>query len=541
MRTSARGFVAVLAAVTGVTTLGAVQGAGGAASGPKHGGSITYAIEAETTGGFCTSGNAQLAPAGIQVVTAIYDTLTTLNSKGQVVPYLAKSVTPNSDSTRWTITLRPGIKFHDGESLDASAVKLNLDTARGVNPKVGAPLSTFVDKDIASVTVTDPLTLVVQMHTPWPSYPVYLFGSGRAGMAAPAQLSDSQTCPTKLIGTGPFQLVEWLPNDHLTVKRNPNYWRPGLPYLDQIIFKPVAEAASELNGLQGGDFNVIQTSSASNINALRDRKRSGQSNEFDTDQGADVGYGLLNLDKPPFNDMTARLAVASAGDRNQLNQIRNKNLETLATGPFGPGTPYYLTPAQARAAGAPSHDLTKAKALERQYEATHGGQHISYELLTVNDPELLALTELVKQQQAQAGINVTIQQVDQATLINRVLGGSFNQATFRNQPQDDPDTQYVWWHSGSLVNFSRINDPVIDSDLEQGRLTTDPAKRTAIYRDMNRRFASQVYELWTWYTKWAVGYTNNVGGISGVPLPDGHGMPFPLFEGALPVVSLYKK
>ena len=541
MRRSARGFVAILAAVLGVATLGGVQAAGGASSGPKHGGIITWAVEAETTGGYCTSGNATLGPAGIQVANAIYDTLTTLNSKGQVVPYLAKSVTPNADYTQWTITLRPGIKFHDGEPLDANAVKLNLDTARGANPNVGAPLSTFVNLNIASVTVTGPLTVVVGMHSPWSSYPVYLFEAGRAGIAAPAQLSSTQTCPTNLIGTGPFELVDWVPNDHLTVKRNPNYWRPGLPYLDKIIFKPVPDATSELNGLQGGDLDVIQTSSANSILTLRDRKKAGQSNEFDTDQGADIGYGLLNVEKPPFNDITARLAVGYAGDANQLNQIRNKGLETIATGPFGPGTPYYLTPSQARAAGFPHHDLAKAMALEHQYEAAHGGQHVSAELLTLADPETLALAELVKQQESLAGIDFTIQQVDQATLIARALGGDFNLATFRNQPQDDPDTQYVWWHSGSPVNFSRIKDPVIDADLEQGRLTPDPAKRIAIYRDMNRRFASQAYELWTWYTRWAVGFQTSVGGISGVPLPDGHGQPFPLFEGAVQVAGVYKK
>jgi peptide/nickel transport system substrate-binding protein len=541
MRTTARGLVAILAGLLGVTALGGVPTASGATSGPKHGGSITYALEAETAGGFCTMGNAQLAPGGIEVVSAIYDTLTALNNKGQVVPYLAKSVTPNADFTQWTIALRPGIKFHDGEPLDAAAVKLNLDTSRGANPNVGAPLSTFVDQDIASVTATDPLTVVVQMHTPWPSYPVYLYGSGRSGIAAPAQLASTAVCPTKLIGTGPFELVDWVPNDHLTVKRNPSYWRPGLPYLDQITFKPVTEAASQINGLNGGDFNVIQTSSASNINALRDRARSGGGPEFDTDVGADVGYGLLNDAKAPFNDITARQAVAYAGDANQLNQIRNKGIETLATGPFGPGTPYYIGFPQAHAAGLPHHDLAKAKQLVKQYEAAHDGQPLSFTLLTVTDPELLALSELVKEQQAQAGINVSIEQVDQSTLINRVLGGEFDQATFRNQPQDDPDTQYVWWHSGSPVNFSKFKDPVIDQDLEQGRVTTDPAKRIAIYKDLNRRFASQVYELWSWYTRWAVGYTGNVGGVHGVPLPDGRGLPFPLFEGVVPVVGLYKK
>jgi len=177
----------------------------------------------------------------------------------------------------------------------------------------------------------------------------------------------------------------------------------------------------------------------------------------------------------------------------------------------------------------------------KAYADAHGGQSITFTLLTVTDPELLALAELVKEQQAKAGITVNIEQVDQSTLINRVLGGSYDQATFRNQPQDDPDTQYVWWHSGSPVNFSKFNDPVIDHDLEQGRITTDPAQRIAIYKDMNRRFASQLWELWTWYTRWAVGYSSNVGGIKGVPLPDGHGLPFTLFEGVVPVVGLYKK
>jgi peptide/nickel transport system substrate-binding protein len=541
MRTTTRGFVGLLAAALATTGLGGLVAApSGAASGPKHGGSLTYAVEAETPGGFCTYGNAQLAPGGIEEVNALYDTLTTLNSKGQFVPYLAKSVTPNADFTQWTITLRPGITFHDGEPLDANAVKLNIDTARGQNPNVGAPLSTFVDQDIAGVTVTGPLTLVVQMKTPWPTYPAYLYGSGRAGIAAPAQLQSTGVCPTKLIGTGPFQLVEWVPNEHMIVKRNPHYWRPGLPYLDQITFVPVNDAASELNGLTGGSFDVIQTSSANNINAMRSEKGSGSIQEYDTARGADVGYGLYNDAKPPFNDMTARLAVAYAGDAVQLNQIRNKGIEPLATGPFGPGTPYYLTLAQARAAGLPYHNLAKAKALVKQWSDAHGGQQLTYNYLTVTDPELLALAELVKQQDAAAGINVTITQVDQATLINDVLAGSFQEASFRNQPQDDPDTQYVWWHSGSPVNFSKFSDPQIDSDLEQGRVTTDPARRVALYRDMNKRFAAQVYEAWAWYTLWAVGYQKNVGGIQGVPLPDGQGTPFTLFEGVVPTVGLYK-
>jgi peptide/nickel transport system substrate-binding protein len=542
MRTRGQSLIGVLAAALVATSFAAVNAtaAGAASSGPKRGGSITYALEAETTGGFCLP-SAELAPSGIEVVSAIYDTLVTINSKGQYVPYLAQAVTPNATFDQWTIQLRPNVKFQDGTALDANAVKLNLDTYRGMNPKIGAPLNTYVFQEIKDVNVTGPLTVVVDTKTPWPAFPAYLYGAGRTGMVAPAQLDNMADCQTKMIGTGPFKLVEWRPNQDLIVSRNPNYWRPGLPYLDKITFVPVTESSQQLNGLQAGDYDAIQTSSATNILALRSRKKSGQVDEFDTDNGSDVGYGLLNDAKPPFNDPTARLAVAYAGDPVELNLITNAGSETLATGPFGPGNPAYLTFAQARAAGFPHHDLVKAKALVKQYAAAHGGQALSYNYLTGTDPALVKLAELVKEQDAKAGINVTITLVDQSTQINLALSGDFQLQAFRNQPGGDPDTQYVWWHSGSPVNFSRINDPQIDSDLDQGRVSTNQAQRVALYRDMNKRFASQAYELWTWYTRWAIGTSTSLGGTAGPPLPDGHGQPFALYEGVVPTVGLYKK
>ena len=533
----ALGLVLIAGSLTGIA--GSV-GSAGAASGPKHGGSITYALEAETGGGYCLPGQAQLASSGIEVASAIYDTLVTINTKGQYVPYLAKSVTPNATFDSWTIQLRPNIKFHNGEALDANAVKLNLDTYRGVNTKIPSPLSSFGFKNVASVDVTGPLTVTVTTKTPWAAFPAYLYGSGRTGIVAPAQLADPTTCPTNLIGTGPFKLVpnEYRPNEHLIVVRNPNYWQPGLPYLDKITFVPSMEAAQQLNGLQAGDYDIIQTSAANNIFQLRQRKASGQINEIDTDNGTDVGYALLNVSKPPFDDMNARLAAAYAGDANQLNQIRNHGLETLATGPFAPGTPYYLTPAQA---GLPVHNVAKAKQYAKLYSQAHGGQALTFTYLTGADPELLALAELTKEQDAKAGINVNIQQVDQATMISIALAGNFQFEAWRNHPQADPDTQYVWWYTGSPVNFGRINDPVINQLLDQGRVETNPAKRVQIYKQLNKEFATKLWNLWAFYTKWSVGAQKSIGGLNGAPLPDGHGQAFALFEGVIPTVTLFKK
>jgi peptide/nickel transport system substrate-binding protein len=525
-----------------VLTASALTGVSGSASAgteravpaaPSRGGSLTFALEAETdtTNGFCLPAG-QLAASGIQVVSAVYDTLVTINSKGEYVPYLAKSVEPNADFTEWTITLRDNVEFQDGTVLDADVLKLNLDTYRGKNPAISAPLNSFNFKDVADVVVKDPLTVVVTTSRPWPAFPAFLFGSGRNGILARAQLANQATCATNLIGTGPFKFVRWIPGESLTVERNPRYWRPGLPYLDGITFVPVPEGQQRVSGLLGGEFDMIQTSGALQILDLEKQDKSGDVNLLTSDRGAEVAYGLLNVSKPPFDDILARKAVAYAGDARELNDIRNKGLFTLASGPFAPGSPVYV-----KDTGLPKHNLKKAKQLAAQYEAKHG-EPIKYEYLTVTDPEALALGELSAQQQARAGIEVTVRQVAQAQLISLAIGGQFQQLGFRGHPGGDPDTQYVWWHSGSLVNFGRINDPVIDDLLDRGRVETDPVKRVAIYKKLDLRFAKQLYNLWVWYTLWANAAAPDVHGVTGPPLPDGNGKPNALFAGVIPVVGI---
>lgn len=531
------GIGAVLAIVITGTTLTAV-GASASAPAPASrraggsGGEITFALEAESdpTNGFCIP-RAQLAAAGIQVVAAVYDTLVTLDSKGEYVPYLAESVTPNATYDEWTIQLRDGIEFHDGSPFDADAVKLNLDSLRGANPDVNSPLSSYTLQEIDSVTVTGPLTVVVRTAAPWVDFPAFLFGNGRYGMSAPAQLNDQSTCATNLIGTGPFKLVEWRPNERLVVERNPDYWRRGLPEVDRITFVPVLEASQRDAGLEAGDYDVIQTADSSSIDRLERKAEAGEIGFFATDHGSETQYILLNLSKPPFDDPIARRAVAFAFDPERINEIRNKGLNTLATGPFPPDNRAYLRKPAVR------HDLDRARALAKRYEAKHG-EPLAWEYLTRPDPDSVGVAELVKEQNAEAGIDVSIRTLDQAATINEAIGGAFDAIDFRNHPGGDPDTQYIWWHSGFPTNFGRIDDAEVDRLLEEGRREPDAAKRTRIYKDLNRHFQRRLYDLWGWYVLWASAYQDDIAGVKGPPLPDGGGRPFALFAGVIPVAGL---
>lgn len=502
---------------------------------PTRGGSVTYGLEAETNGGWCIP-QAQLVISGIMVASAIYDTLTVPNSTGKIVPYLAKTVTHDPTYTTWTITLRDGIKFHDGTPLTADAVKQNIDAW-----KKGRLLG-FVYTNVGDVTVVDPLTLTVTTKVPWVDFDAFLYLSGRVGIAAPAQLDNADTCPTNLIGTGPFMIYNgaghWVQNQEFVASRNPNYWQKDkfgtqLPYLDKITFKPNPDAEQRLNQLQAGQLDIMHTSSGQVQEQLD--SLTGTVNQMKEKAGRrEVRYYLLNEAKPPFDDLNARKAAAYALDVNQINQIRNAGKLQVADQVFDSKVPGHLANP-----GYPKHNLALAKKAVKAYKAAHGGQ-FSVVIENTNDPENSGEAQLIKQQFAKAGISATLQQEDQAAFVNTALGGNFNLLLWRNHPGEDPDTQYVWWTETSPINFGKFKDPQLQTLLDQGRSEPDPAKRKSIYEQVNEIFGQQVYNLWSYWEQWDIASTPKVQGLMGPPLPDGGGTAEFVF-GKHPLLGIWVK
>jgi peptide/nickel transport system substrate-binding protein len=530
--------------VAGVVTLLALVaascgGGGGSSNGaktakegtPRAGGSVSYGLDAETSGGWCPR-NAQLAAAGIIENDAIYEQLAYPDDKNQIVPYLAQSVTPSADYRTWTIKIRSGISFHDGEKLDAAAVKMNIDAVRT------GPLGGFVLANISDTVVVDPLTVDVKMTKPWIAFPWVLFGTGRGAMAAPKQL-NSPDCPRMLIGTGPFILKEWVPNDHMTVVKNPSYWRKDsagrqLPYLDQITFRPISDATQRLNALKTGQIDMMMTDNGDTIYQIRQAEKTGAITAVENQKSAEIGYTMLRVDKPPFNDLTAREAAAYAANRDEINSVIYHGVETQTNTPFAPDIfGYVKEPRQPPI----KFDLNKAKQLVNQYKAAHGGR-FDVVLSSTNDPTVIKQAQLVASQWQAAGMNVKLRNADQATLISQALGGDFEATLWRNHPGADPDTQYAWWHSGSPVNFNAFKDPQIDKDFDEARSSTDPNVRKADYEDIQRQFGKQLYSLWGFYARWVIATKPNVHGVTGVALPDGQTPG--IVASVFPVIGLWR-
>jgi peptide/nickel transport system substrate-binding protein len=522
---------AALVATAAITSAALVAGAGAPAGAQKSGGDIRFGVEAETTGGYCIP-TAQLVVAGIQVAAAIYDTLTMPNTKNEYVPNLAESVTPNATFDEWTIKLRPNIKFHNGEPLNADAVKQNMDAWKK------GRLFQFVYSNMGDVTVVDDLTLKVTTKTPWPAFPGYLYLQGRAGIAAPAQLSNTETCSTNPIGTGPFKFDSWKVNEALKVVKNPEYWKKdakgnALPCANSITFVPVPDSPTRETQLQGGQLDVIHTSSAQSIDSIQNNP--DLDIVFDRKGNRETRYYLINASKPPFTDPNARLALGHALNTKEINQIRNKGLFTLATQTMDSKSPGYQ-----KKSSYPRYDLKKAKQLVEQVKAANGGS-FDVTFLTTNDSENAAEGQLLVEQANAAGMNAKLVQVDQSSLVNELLGGNFSVTLVRNFHSDaafGDVANYVWWSKGSPVNFSKFDDPNVQTALDAGRTSTDPAALDKAYNDFNTAMGKGVYVVPAWYSTWGLA-SKGVTGQAGAPLPDGT-KPLVL-NGRFPVDTLCKK
>jgi ABC-type transport system substrate-binding protein len=208
-----------------------------------------------------------------------------------------------------------------------------------------------------------------------------------------------------------------------------------------------------------------------------------------------MAFIMLNTVVVPTNDLSIRQALAMALDQATVQKIFGGGLTKPINGLFLSGSPYYADP------GYPAYDPASAKRLVAQYTAQHGQPKLT--LLTITDPRLAQVVQVIQQMWNQVGFDVTIGQVEQADIINDFIAGEFQAATSYQFGAIDPDLNYVWWSTTTAkpvgqiaLNFPRNYDPVIEQNMLTGRHTTDPAVRNTAYQTVNTQLAKDLPYLW---------------------------------------------
>jgi peptide/nickel transport system substrate-binding protein len=462
---------------------------------PKRGGSLVMGIDTEEDGFDPTT--ARWDEGGFLYGRTVFDPLAIVTTTGEVQPYLAKSITPNADYTAWTIVLRSGISFHDGTPLNADALQLNL-TKQRASPLTGPAFGAF----IAGSDVSGPLSVTITMKAPWVPFDYYLAQAQTGYIAAPSMLNsaDGTSHP---VGTGPFVFAEWIPNSHFTATANPHYWRPGLPYLDSISFKPIIEPTSRTAALESGTIDIMHTNSPASILDFRgDKKWSYVDNSGSILGQPTVNCLMLNTAAAPLDNKNLRLALAKATSAAQYSKEIDMSVNAPVEGLFLPGSPYYSkTP-------YPAYDPGGAKKLVKQV-AKDTGKPVVFTLNATNDPEVERAAEYVKQQFDEIGVTVNINIMAQGTLINNALAGTYQACTWRQFGAVDPDLNYTWWSTTTdtpdlALNMARNSDSSIQAALTTGRESSSHPVRVKAYQEVNEYLAQDLPYIFTDRTTWAV-------------------------------------
>jgi peptide/nickel transport system substrate-binding protein len=515
------------AAMGGAIDLAALSSSAGAASKPKLGGHLRVGLLAEVNG--LNPLSSSLATSGTYYGRAIFDPLAIVASDGTVKPYLCRSITPNKAYTAWTFKLRPGIKFHDGTPLDSTALVNQFQHLLHSPFSVVSAFST-----VTAIQPVDSLTVSLQLSAPWIALPAYLTGTvgpGQLGfVAAPSMLANPKGA-MQPVGTGPFIFESWEPGSHLVVKRNPNYWQKGLPYLSQITFTPIVDDTSRYQSLQAGTLDLIQTSAPLIVSEM---VNNSSINVLDNIKAPPIepsqSFIMLNTKQPPLDDIRVRRALAFATDQKRVIAVTGGGLGVPSTGLFPPGNKFYAP------TGYPGFNLKKAKALIAEYRAANGGKAPGFPI-QVDGTTYLDTAQQLQQMWKLAGIDVTIDTVEQATGLTHTLQGQFSAATQQQYEAADPDQNYSYWSSKTnaplgtvAVNFARFSNPTIDAALETGRSDPDPAARIKAYQTISDQFAKYVPYVWINRQIWAIGTAKNVQGVDKVAIPTG-GFALPLTQG----------
>ena len=493
---------------------------------PKPGGALVFGVDAEEKGFSPTQGT--FDEVGILYARTVFDPLMILAADSTPQPYLAQSVTPNGDYTVWTITMRPNLIFHNGSPCDAAAVAANF-AAHKASALTGPAITT-----IDTVTVTSPLVVTIIMKSPWVPFDYYLtggIGGQFAFIAEPNWLnSNSQTNP---VGTGPFVFQEWVPNDHFTATKNPHYWRSGYPYLDSITYKPIPDPDQLLSSLTSGSVDIMHSDTPNAISTLRSDTSLGYVDDSTNVAGeSDMGCLLLNLDKPPFNNLKVRQATAYAISSAQYVKVIDQGIFPTSNGPFSSNSPYYVADN-----GYPVYNVSKAKQLvqEAQQET---GQPVSVTVNHVPDPTTTRIAEYLQQALQTAGITVTLSPIQQAQIINTALLGTFQAQVWRQFGAVDPDMNYIFWSPtnantpGFSINMARNTDPAMQTALLQGRKSPNKSDRIAAYQQVSKLLGSDIPYVWYDRTVWAIGAQPTVENFDNPTTPTG-AKAFGLIGGAI--------
>ena len=445
---------------------------------------------------------------------ALFDPLVDHNERMEPAPGLAESWEVGPDKLTWTFKLRKGVKFHDGTDFTSEAVKVTLE--RILDAKTGATRRS-VYTVIERIETPDPLTVRITTTGPFADLP-FLLMDRSAFIVSPTAINKMGIADFGLrpVGTGPFKFVEWLPNDHITLEANPDYWQ-GKPKVDRVIYRIVPEAAARSAALRTGEADIVLSISPNDLDALR---KDPEVVIVQKDSLTQVTSEMRQT-RPPFNDKRVRQAMNYALDRKAIVNDIMRGVGRIADSPGPPGvwgsvtlTPYEYNPEKARKLLA-----------EAGYPNGFEGNLFYVSGRWSGDDQV---TQAMQAYWAAVGVKIKLNKVDNAGLVEMLSRHPDEMAGWTTQQVRT--STYLDYHLYRLFNSeaaimkgaqrSGYSNPRVDELLNRGRASFDLDERKKYYEEAQKLIWDDAAFVWVFVQQNVVGVRKGVSGYEALPTGD---------------------
>lgn len=428
--------------------------------------------------------------ASIDVASLIYDSLVTLDMNRRVVGNLAESWSISPDGLVYTFKIRRGIKFHDGTVLDAQAVKAHFD--RTIDPATAGRTANVISPCCRAIRVIGADTVQMTLKSPLAPFLGMLTNSAAFGIPSPTAVKKwGKDFGQHPVGTGPFMFKEWVPGDHITLVKNPNYRsfvpyvkNRGAPYLDEVVLRVVPETQSMMAAFQKGEVNLVLLPPRF-VKQFQNRR--GFTVYRRPSAGTMTNFVEFTYAKPPFDDVRVRKAAAHAIDAQSIidtvlegQAIRNPCFMPVGLSGWTEQCKdwgYSYDPAKANSLLDSAGWVKGSDGIR-----TKDGKPLEILFTTFTRDPFRRIAEVIQAQLAKVGFKVDVQTFEVGTQLAKISATEIeSHADFINWGSSDPHLLYFMTHSRQPLGRYRMVDQNFEDVITSTLSQLDVEKRVGLY------------------------------------------------------------
>jgi peptide/nickel transport system substrate-binding protein len=442
------------------------------------------------------------------VFAGLCDKLFDLDEKLNVVPQLATSYEWSADNKALTIKLRNGVTFHDGEKMDAAAVKYNLErhkNMKGSNRRGELAV-------VSSVDAVDASTVRINLASPFA--PLLAVLTDRAGMMVSPKAAEAagEKFGAKPVCSGPFRFVERIAQDRIALERFPNYWNKGQIHFERIVYQPIIDATVRLANLRSGQLDFIERVAPSDVPNLRNDTRFKLAKIVEIGyQGITINVGKSDLAQknPLGKDPRVREAFELSLDREAIVKVAMDGEAQVGNQWVAPNNRYYAKSVPVR-----KRNVERAKQLLREAGVTNP----SFTLMTPTTSDAQRIAQVVQAMAKDAGFDIKIQSTEFATSLKLSDQGQYEAYVLGWSGRADPDGNlHTFLACKGPLNNAGYCKPEVDEAIEKARITLDPAQRAKLYEVVATNVAKDRPIIYLYHRHWLWAHNARLTGLRTVP------------------------